>query len=228
MQQDSQSRKIKNNRWYAYAAAGAAATLAGAQSAEADITHIVVGSPGGDIGVGDDLYFSLAGSAALNLFNVDLSSSSPGVFGAMNVGVFNGGSFFGTMVGFSSAGFNYASNLAPAANISTQNFLGSSVFATMVFAFGYTNEQFIDTGGFLAFRFDAGAGTQFGWARVSSNGDSPANTFVLEEYAFGDVGEAVSVGQTASIPEPASLGLLAMGAVGLLANRRRRSASASA
>ena len=187
MQQDSQSRKIKNNRWYAYAAAGAAATLAGAQSAEADITHIVVGSPGGDIGVGGDEYFNLAGSAALNIYNVDLSTANPGVYGAVFAGVFNGG-FFGTMVGFEATnGFDYASNLAPGVNISTQNFLtnaGSAVFGTMVFAYGYTNEQFIDTGGFLAFRFDAGAGTQFGLGSSQQQWRLPSKHFCFRRVCF--------------------------------------------
>ena len=44
-------------------------------------------------------------------------------------------------------------------------------------------------------------------------------TYVLDDYAFGSPGEAITAGQT---PEPASLGLLAIGGVGVLAMCRAR------
>ena len=41
--------EVSKKRWAAYVAAGAAATLAGTQTAEADITHVVVGGTDGAI-----------------------------------------------------------------------------------------------------------------------------------------------------------------------------------
>ena len=219
--------KVNKKRWAAYAAAGVAATLAGAQSAEADITHVVLGAGVGDWNPGDDLYFALDGSAALNFFN-------PGAPDVALLGVFNG-TFFGAVAGFTNTGnnFPYAANLASGANISTQGFIASTRFGTLVYGGGYANEAFgnggladATGGGFLGFQFDIGGGAQYGWARVTYTGALPGgpNSFVIEEYAWGMAGEAVAVGQTSSgaIPEPTSLGLLALGAIGVAANRRRK------
>ncbi len=205
--------KTNKKRWAAYAATGAAAAFVGAQSAEADITHVVVGSPAGDINVGDDKYFNLQGTTSLNFFNFSVAAG-----GWVRFGIYNAG-FQGDIAGFSIGGFNYASNLASGVNISTLNFL-TSAFGTLAYGSGYTSSQFLNTSGFVAFRFNGG--TQYGWARLTSNNDLPNNTFVVEEYAFADVGESLTVG---AIPEPGSLGCLALGAIGLLAYRRRRKES---
>ena len=50
----------------------------------------------------------------------------------------------------------------------------------------------------------------------------PSNTLTVQEYAFAGVGETIKVGEIDAIPEPSSLGLLALGAAGVLANRRRK------
>ncbi|QEG20837.1 PEP-CTERM sorting domain-containing protein [Mariniblastus fucicola] len=214
MNKQNDSSSVNKKRWAAYSAAGLAALVSGADSAEAEITHIEVGTTWT---TDSDFYYALDGSAALNFYH-------PG--DRALVGVWNGG-YYGSLVGVSSGGFNYASNLASGVNVSTQGFLGS-VFADFADGGGYTNSQFVNTSGFFAFRFDGGAGQQFGWGRLTAAGDSPVNTFTIEEYAFADVGEAIEVGQTVSaVPEPGSLGLLALGAVGVLASRRKKLALAS-
>ena len=61
---------ISKKRWAAYAASGAAAVVTGAQTAEADITHIVLNDGAGtSMGVGGSEYFELVGNAAIHLFN---------------------------------------------------------------------------------------------------------------------------------------------------------------
>lgn len=208
--------RVNKKRWAAYAAAGVAATCLGTQTAEADITHVVVGSGAGDWTADDDMYFLLEGSASLNFFH-------PG--GVALLGIANNAAatftLDGSVAGFSSGGFLYAANLASGENISTQGFLGNN-FATMAFNGGYTNSEFVDTSGIAAFTFDIGSGAQFGWVRMTALGDSPTNSYVIEEYAFGDAGEAVATGQITSVPEPTSLGLLALGAIGVMASRRRK------
>ncbi len=77
--------------------------------------------------------------------------------------------------------------------------------------------------GFLGFRFNNGGGDQFGWVRVTTNG-APGNTFTVVDYAWAGVGETIFAGQ---VPEPGSLGLLALGGAGLIAWRRRRAAAAT-
>ncbi|HMP69303.1 MAG TPA: PEP-CTERM sorting domain-containing protein [Pirellulaceae bacterium] len=198
---------VSAKQWGTYAVAGVAAAGVSAATAEADITHVVVNQASVP---GDDFYFALSGGESLNFWHPSLG---PGA-GAVLLGVFNG-ALTGSVVGFT-AGFNYASNLAVGVNISTQNFLPA--FATLAYGNGYANSQFLNAGdGYLAFRFNGG--TQYGWARVNMSGVQPGNNYTIVEYAYGSVGTSVAVGQ---IPEPSSLGLLALGAVGLAAFRRRR------
>jgi MYXO-CTERM domain-containing protein len=77
--------------------------------------------------------------------------------------------------------------------------------------------------GFAGFKFNNGAGEQYGWIRVRMGG-APGNTFGVVDYAYGDPGEVVRAGQKMSHSSPGleSLGGLALGAAGLLAWRRRR------
>ena len=81
--------------------------------------------------------------------------------------------------------------------------------------------QFLSGIGFVGFKFNIGAGDQYGWARLMFYGNG-ANNFTLLDYAWGDVGDSITAGQTALVPEPGSLGLLALGGAGLLAWRKRR------
>ena len=92
---------------------------------------------------------------------------------------------------------------------------------------------------YAGFRFNTGAGTQYGWVRIRWGGCS-YNGFTVIDYAWGDPGEKVQAGQRkllkndAQVPPQAarnagaapvaaslgSLGLLALGAVGLRAWRK--------
>ena len=86
-------------------------------------------------------------------------------------------------------------------------------------AFSYAhNSQWVhNVLGFLGFQFNTGAGVEYGWARVQMrNGASAGMTLI--DYAYGTPGQAIVAGQEAT-PEPASLALFAMGALGLFAIR---------
>jgi hypothetical protein len=78
--------------------------------------------------------------------------------------------------------------------------------------------------GYIGFRFDpngvAGVQTWYGWMHISAGSDSSpfANGTVID-WAYDNTGTGIQVG---SVPEPSSIALLAMGAVGLLALRRSR------
>ena len=94
---------------------------------------------------------------------------------------------------------------------------------------------------YAGFRFNTGAGMQYGWVRIRWGGCS-FNGYVLRDYAWGDPGDQIKAGQKKlhknepqaapqAVKEPAvaphgdsqgSLGLLALGAVGLQAWRRSR------
>jgi hypothetical protein len=76
----------------------------------------------------------------------------------------------------------------------------------------------------VGFKFNNGAGDQYGWVRVRMRGAS-RNNGLLIDFAYGDPGEKVVAGQMESnnsVPGLESLGGLALGAAGLLAWRRKR------
>jgi MYXO-CTERM domain-containing protein len=112
------------------------------------------------------------------------------------------------------------SRLLPGDLISAGQFGGGGFLAQYSPAQG----QFQAPGrGFVGFKFNNGAGEQYGWVRVRMNG-SPGNSFGVVDYAYGDPGEVVKAGQkrSHSSADLESLGGLALGAAGLLAWRRRR------
>ena len=100
---------------------------------------------------------------------------------------------------------------------------------------------------YIGFRFNTGAGPQYGWVRIRWAG-CPANFFVVKDYAWGDPGDQIKTGQrhlhedeTQPAPQAGksadaapladsqgSLGLLALGAVGLQAWRKSRRSVRSA
>jgi hypothetical protein len=82
---------------------------------------------------------------------------------------------------------------------------------------------------FVGFKFNNGAGVQYGWARLRVIG-YPFNRFTLVDYAYGDPGERVVAGQRQSIgsaPSLESLAGLALSATAVIAWRRRRAKQAA-
>lgn len=87
------------------------------------------------------------------------------------------------------------------------------------------------TNAYLGVSFDIGGQTHFGWAHLQTVG-FPNTSITLFDYAYCDQpGQGLLAGQTsgacfgaAAVPLPASLALLAAGAVGMLALRNRGNA----
>jgi hypothetical protein len=101
----------------------------------------------------------------------------------------------------------------------------------MLFLAPYSGASFFDRGtGYIGFRFNKGAGTQYGWIRVRMPGPPYIDLrFTLVDWAWGDPGDRIKAGQTSSagdqleaIPDNGSLGLLALGGAGLIAWRQRQ------
>jgi len=74
----------------------------------------------------------------------------------------------------------------------------------------------------LGFKFLVGAQTDYGWVRITGTGP---NAKTVIDFAYENTGAAIAAGATGqAVPEPSSisLGLLALGCVGVAALRSRR------
>ncbi|MGH9563783.1 MAG: PEP-CTERM sorting domain-containing protein [Terracidiphilus sp.] len=77
------------------------------------------------------------------------------------------------------------------------------------------------TDAFLGFSFQGTTGPPAGWAEIST--DSSDSSFEVLSYAYQDqANTSILAGQTVATPEPSTIALLALGATGLMALRRRR------
>ena len=226
--------KIPASRWAAYATAGAATALVGAPSAEADIHYVSVNQVM-NATLGSHNYqlnqFPLAHGAYLTFLHA---------FGPAGNGV--AGFYFGTsgavsaqFIGvpgtFNGLDFHYVGRLNFGDDIVNGNFLpnaGRMRFGAsnpLASGAGYPNSQWAAVvTGYMGLKFDVGNGVQYGWARLSMDGPN-LNSYTVVDYAFADPGETLVAGQ---VPEPGSLGLLAVGAVGLLFWRNKRNTKRAA
>jgi hypothetical protein len=222
--------KVSHSRWLAYATASAATALAGSHSAEASIHYsgrLDVPFPPHETTIhtflldqpGDSLFFEHQDFCYQALFNISgLSSAS-----------FTG---YGGQVA-------YVSRLRYGRNISAGLFIRSFFLGVLAIRGTCVDSNSGPWGsgggaGYVGFSFNNGAGRQYGWVRVKMPG-SPANGFRVLDYAYADPGEPIRAGQTSSsdeardqgstddepAPDEGSLGGLALGAVGLLAWRKR-------
>jgi hypothetical protein len=214
---------ITTGRWTAYMAAAAASTFAGAGSSDAEIHY------SGDVSI------KLTGNAKASL---PLSNGASLFF--ENI-FFGGHSTFWQFFHFSMKGVisgsgrgedfgfdrNFLSNLPRQENVSAGRFYsvaGNPGYGVLISA--WSDGNFAPNGGpirgFVGFRFNTGNGTQYGWARIRTENDSNNHIHdLIEDYAWGDVGDAILTGQKHSLQTanansvPGSLGLLAFGAQGL-------------
>lgn len=235
------STKTSNSRWIAYAAASAASALTSSPSAEAEIHYSGL------------LHYRFPGTNGVNHSTVATFPLDNGVVlrGAKESNVSSGtgfaamrilnaeSSFVGqtTIVRFSTY-VGYFSKLAQGINLSGLPFAtncsrsGNGCFGGFIGYGSSPYNQFTTSGrGFIGFRFDRGAGLQYAWVRVKDSGN-PKHRFILVDYAWGDPGDSLTTGQKSSspkadvVPDSGSLGLLAVGAAGLLAWRKRRAKAA--
>ena len=80
--------------------------------------------------------------------------------------------------------------------------------------------------GYFGFKFTDVGGTHYGWGEMTISGIPWGQGFTINEaYYEGTVGQQIVVGDTGAIPEPGTLSLLALGALGTLGRRKRTAAA---
>ena len=124
-------------------------------------------------------------------------------------------------VGYNASGYAYADRLAAGVTVSGASAFNTPVSGNTTMVFDtYGPWQGVTTDGYLGFKFDSGGSTRYGWARVSLSGPT-AWTITVHDWAYEDTGASI---ETGAVPEPASLGLLAAGALGLALRRSKKHA----
>jgi hypothetical protein len=116
------------------------------------------------------------------------------------------------------------------------NFIGGPSGQALAFGY-YSSFQFgpwvNNQGGFLGLRFNNASGTHYGWLQGAGDVASEVKTFTITDWAYESCpGVGISTGATSGggacdspggqTPEPSTMGLLALGALGLPLLRRRK------
>jgi hypothetical protein len=237
------SVRITSSRWTTYALAGAATSLAGAGVADAEIHYS--GKINAIFKDGFSHGFPLENGAVLNLRHADIAGEGGIAHAAIDVGSNSVGLFAGDSQQITSNTPFYLYRLRSHVKVSQER-LGHSCISfstsstTTVRCFGgyigfasYPMCHFKQPGvGFIGFRFNTGAGDQYGWLRVKTSGQLNYD-FILIDYAWGDPGDTIETGQKSggvtsnAVTKSGSLGLLATGAAGLKAWRQQTKTVAS-
>lgn len=128
----------------------------------------------------------------------------------------NGNTFAASALG--STGFSSVARLTPGALVGpglTFSSIGSHLASNSYFALGHWNP--VPESGDVGLRMLRGSEMFYGWADITVNDDY---TITLNAMGYDDAGNAV-IADPPQTPEPASIVLLALGAAGIAAWRRK-------
>jgi hypothetical protein len=229
---------VSNSRWRAYAVASLATASGGAISAEGAIHYSGLVNFKFDSRLSETHTFPLSQVVFLKGFRKEVGfyehSASFAIQGAAVSNAIRD-------YKYSTVFFQSVPKPLPKGAVISHGYFGRSGFGRLQY-YNCGFPGWVEAGTHaIGFRFNSGRGVQYGWVRIKWLGCSD-NKYIVKDYAWGDPGDQIKAGQT-QLEEDAtpvapqaskkaetapmsgsqdSLGLLAVGAAGLLAWRKSR------
>jgi hypothetical protein len=208
----NRSLKQNSNRLAAYLATGIGAGLVATPAADAAIVNIDLTSTGFNL-LGVNAGVSPGSSTSKNHFPI----LNGGTIQAFNMNGFAPKGLYGA------GGLSFASgssNASPVKFTLYQSIDSSANWnsgMSNVFSIGGTESPDFASGSYMGFKTLQG---NYGWLSVTWAGAT--DTFQIYSGAYeSTAGVAIAAGATAAVPEPSTIALLALGAVGVALNRRQ-------
>ncbi len=232
--ENNHNRETKLGRLALCGALGIGGATFSATAANADIIYTDL--------TGSELVFTSTQSPGIDMdndgtidFTIDMGLFGPNVYGTssnlLRLGA-QSGAPVNNAVASNGLGFGGVKNLNAGESISARTFqrVGylqqqyTAYFSSYLYG-SFPNGQT----GFVGVKFLDGTGNErVGWLELSVTGTVFNGAFnsvqaVVSRYAYAR-GSSIVAGQISAVPEPTALGLLALGAVGIVARRRKRAA----
>ena len=220
----SERRARLNKRLAAYSAAAAATAIGAPAGATPQVFPIDLMAPLNtpifidmDDGVADTTF--LAGATQMGTGGTHFVLSG----GAINGSVYGVQGSVAATTSTGNYGFIVAHRLAYSANIGPTGYNFENGGYLSINLLGVAPLWSPGDTGYLGLTFPIGPAAHFGWAELTIH---PDQSMTLHRIAYDDEPRAaIGAGHVDEIPEPAHLGLLALGAAGVAALRRRRAAA---